>query len=102
MNIDLSLRGGGFDSFSTQYMDNKIYDLVKVRKMVIFTNSSDCPESQQLINLLESNKVEYKNWQIDKMLDSSNLKKALARYSSFDKIPNVFIGGAHIGGNQDV
>ncbi|GAB2299122.1 hypothetical protein Dimus_033194 [Dionaea muscipula] len=75
----------------------KAKEIVSAHKVVVFSKSH-CPYSTKVKNLLTELKVNYKIVELDTESDGSEIQSALLEWTGQRTVPNVFIGGKHIGG----
>ena len=68
--------------------------------MVVFSKSF-CPFCKKTKKLLDGKGVEYKAIELDKMDNGDSIQDALLELSGQRTVPNVFIKGTHLGGNDD-
>lgn len=76
---------------------SKAKNLVSSNAVVVFSKSY-CPYCVQVKQLLSSLGVKSKVIELDEESDGSELQSALAEWTGQRTVPNVFIGGKHIGG----
>ncbi|KAH7315444.1 hypothetical protein KP509_21G050100 [Ceratopteris richardii] len=72
-------------------------DLVSSNPVVVFSKSY-CPYCIEVKRLLSSLKVKMKVIELDRENDGSAVQSALLEWTGQRTVPNVFIGGKHIGG----
>ncbi|MCO5555527.1 hypothetical protein L7F22_009072 [Adiantum nelumboides] len=75
----------------------KAKDVVTNNPVVVFSKSY-CPYCKQVKQLLQSLGVNFKAVELDQESDGGELQAALTEWTSQRTVPNVFIGGQHIGG----
>lgn len=75
----------------------KSQDLVSKNPVVVFSKSY-CPYCKQVKELLESLGVKIKAVELDQEGDGPEVQAALLQWTGQRTVPNVFIGGQHIGG----
>lgn len=82
--------------------------LAKVQELidsnaVFVASKSYCPYCNSAKALLSSyDVVNIKIVELDEVSDGSELQAALKEISGQSTVPNIFIGGKHIGGNSDL
>lgn len=64
-------------------------------------SKSSCPFCVRVKQLLTQLKATYKVVELDQESDGSEVQSALAEWTGQRTVPNVFIGGKHIGGCDD-
>merc|ERR1712170_253052 len=80
--------------------DQLVDDLIANNKIMIFAKT-DCPYSEKLRNLFNENgglKGQYKLVEIDLEPKGSILESSMKKETKQKSVPNLFIGGKHIGG----
>ena len=75
----------------------KAKDLVSGNTVVVFSKSY-CPFCVDVKKLLSQLGVTAKTIELDQEADGSAIQAALAEWTGQKTVPNVFIGGNHIGG----
>lgn len=88
------------DAAAAELADEFVTDRVAVDKVVVFTKRG-CPYCAQLKELFGSLQVPYAEHEISEMDNYGDLVAALERATGQTTAPNLFIGGKHIGGNDD-
>jgi len=81
-------------------LPTKIKDLIDKNRVMVFSKTT-CPFCAKVKDLLKSLKVEYYAYELDLDSDGSKIQDALLEMSGQRTVPNVFIGGAHLGGCDD-
>ena len=74
---------------------------IAAHDVVVFSKSY-CPFCEMTKDLLEDLKVEATVYELDQMDDGADIQNALLDLSDQSTVPNVFIKGEHIGGNDAV
>ena len=69
------------------------------KKIEIFTGAN-CAYCVAAKNLLKSKGLDYEEFRIDQ--DPSRFQEMLARSSNRRTVPQIFIGGTHVGGFDDL
>ncbi|XP_030442182.1 glutaredoxin [Syzygium oleosum] len=75
----------------------KAKELVSSNPVVVFSKSF-CPYCVDVKKLLSQLGVNFKAIELDQETDGSEVQSALAEWTGQRTVPNVFIGGNHIGG----
>ncbi|KAJ4831493.1 hypothetical protein Tsubulata_004724 [Turnera subulata] len=75
----------------------KAKELVSSNSVVVFSKSY-CPFCVSVKKLLDQLGANYKTVELDLEGDGSEIQAALAEWTGQRTVPNVFIGGKHIGG----
>ena len=73
---------------------------VAAKDVVVFSKSF-CPFCKKTKELFEDLKVEATVYELNKMDDGADIQDALLELTGQRTVPNVFIKGEHIGGNDD-
>ncbi|CAM8959250.1 unnamed protein product [Rhodiola kirilowii] len=79
---------------------SKAKDLVSSNSVVVFSKSY-CPYCVRVKKLLAELGATFKAVELDNESDGSEIQAALAEWTKQRTVPNVFIGGKHIGGCDD-
>ncbi|KAF6157413.1 hypothetical protein GIB67_004351 [Kingdonia uniflora] len=75
----------------------KAKEIISANKVVVFSKSY-CPYCDKVKKLLSTMGANYLAIELDKESDGSEIQKALGELTGQKTVPNVFIGGNHIGG----
>ncbi|XVF58031.1 hypothetical protein PTKIN_Ptkin07bG0029700 [Pterospermum kingtungense] len=75
----------------------KAKEIVSADSVVVFSKSY-CPYCVDVKKLLQQLGASFKAIELDKEGDGSEIQAALAQWTGQRTVPNVFIGGKHIGG----
>lgn len=75
----------------------KAKEIVSSNPVVVFSKSY-CPFCVQVKKLFTDLGVTFKAVELDSESDGSEIQAALAQWTGQRTVPNVFIGGNHIGG----
>eukprot|EP00898_Chlorokybus_atmophyticus_P007927 jgi/Chlat1/8135/Chrsp75S07564 len=78
----------------------KAKSAVAENPVVVFSKSY-CPYCISLKNLMAKLGVKAKVFELDQQSDGSDVQAALQEWTGQRTVPNVFIGGKHVGGNDD-
>ncbi|KAK4760308.1 hypothetical protein SAY87_005201 [Trapa incisa] len=78
----------------------KAQDIVSTNPVVVFSKTY-CPFCVEVKKLLSGLGADYKAIELDKEKDGGEVQAALAQWTGQRTVPNVFIGGNHIGGCDD-
>ncbi|CAL1358078.1 unnamed protein product [Linum trigynum] len=78
----------------------KAKDLISSSPVVIFSKTY-CPYCTSVKKLLSDLRAAYKAVELDTESDGAEIQAALAQLTGQRTVPNVFIGGKHIGGCDD-
>lgn len=69
--------------------------------MVMFSKSY-CPFCGEAKNLFRKMSINYSVYELDLIKDGQQYQDALAELTGQTTVPNIFIGGQHIGGYSDL
>ncbi|CAM9197925.1 unnamed protein product, partial [Ectocarpus fasciculatus] len=69
-------------------------------KVVIFSKSY-CPFCKRTKKLFENLHIEYKAFELDEMTEGADIQRLLLSKTGQRTVPNVFVSGQHLGGNDD-
>ncbi|KAL1214650.1 Glutaredoxin-C2 [Cardamine amara subsp. amara] len=75
----------------------KAQELVSSNPVVVFSKTF-CPYCVRVKDLLQLLGAKFKAIELDTESDGSKIQSALAEWTGQRTVPNVFIGGNHIGG----
>ncbi|KAB2064582.1 hypothetical protein ERO13_A09G027900v2 [Gossypium hirsutum] len=75
----------------------KAKDIISTNTVVVFSKSY-CPFCVDVKQLLQKLGASFKAIELDKESDGADIQAALAEWTGQRTVPNVFIGGNHIGG----
>ncbi|KGN51374.1 glutaredoxin-C6 [Cucumis sativus] len=78
----------------------KAKEIVASNPVAVFSKSY-CPFCVQVKRLLTKLGVSFKAIELDTESDGREIQAALAQFTGQRTVPNVFIGGKHIGGCDD-
>ncbi|XP_052177034.1 glutaredoxin [Diospyros lotus] len=76
---------------------SKVQGIVVSTPVVVFSKTY-CAYSKKVKQVLSELGASYKAIELDKESDGSEMQSALAEWTGQKTVPNVFIGGKHIGG----
>ncbi|KAK3183600.1 hypothetical protein Dsin_030886 [Dipteronia sinensis] len=75
----------------------KAQELVSSNPVVVFSKTY-CPYCVSVKQLLQQLGATFKVYELDTESDGSQIQAALGEWTGLKTVPNVFIGGKHIGG----
>ncbi|XVF60256.1 hypothetical protein PTKIN_Ptkin08bG0030400 [Pterospermum kingtungense] len=78
----------------------KAKEIVSANPVVVFSKSY-CPYCVSVKQLFQDVGASFKAIELDNESDGSEIQAALADWTGQRTVPNVFIGGKHIGGCDD-
>lgn len=79
----------------------KVNKLIK-EKPVFVASKTYCPYCQASLKTLDEVKADPYVLQLNTIDDGSDIQDALEQITGQRTVPNIFIGGKHIGGNSDL
>ncbi|RLV91231.1 Glutaredoxin-2 mitochondrial [Spathaspora sp. JA1] len=79
----------------------KVKQLIKT-KPIFIASKSYCPYCAATKKTIEQITKEAYVLELDEIEDGAEIQEALLELTGQRTVPNVFIGGQHIGGNSDV
>lgn len=88
------------DAAAAELADDFVTDSIASDSVVIFSKAG-CPHCAALMQLLNEMSVPYKDIVISEMPNYPDIVAALERATNQTTAPNFFIGGKHVGGNDD-
>ncbi|CAH1423320.1 unnamed protein product [Lactuca virosa] len=80
---------------------SKVKEVVSSNPVVVFSKTY-CGYCKRVKQLFKELNVSYKLLELDEESDGSEIQSALAEWTKQTTVPNVFIGGQHIGGSDAV
>ena len=81
-------------------LEEQIKTTIAGSKVVVYSKSY-CPFCQATKELFDKMGVEYTAIELDKMEGGADMQAALLSSSGQRTVPNVFVSGKHLGGNDD-
>ncbi|PXF49818.1 Glutaredoxin [Gracilariopsis chorda] len=81
---------------SASIVDNAITE----NNVMVFS-ASYCPYCRQVKSLFNELDVDHTVWELDERADGDDIKGVLLEKTGQRTVPNVFIGGKHVGGCDD-
>ena len=79
----------------------ELIDCAIERNKVVIFSKSYCPYCQRTKKLFDDMHVEYKAFELDEMSEGGDIQRLLLNKTRQRTVPNVFVSGQHIGGNDD-
>ncbi|KAL6994840.1 glutaredoxin [Sarracenia purpurea var. burkii] len=70
--------------------------------LCLYPSKTYCSYCKKVKQLLSELGATYKTIELDEESDGNEIQSALAEWTGQRTVPNVFIGGKHIGGCEDV
>lgn len=91
----------GFDHLwlAAMAMVQQVQEMIQKNPLIVFSKSY-CPYCRSVKELLKGLGAEAKVVELDKEKDGAEIQKALGEISNLKTVPNVFIGGEHVGGSD--
>lgn len=88
------------DAASAELADDFVTDSVAAENVVVFTKK-DCPYCAELKALFGDIGINYAEHVVSEMENGGDIIAALERATAQKTAPNLFIGGKHVGGNEE-
>lgn len=85
----------------SQQVKDKVEKLIK-EKPIFIASKTYCPYCQKTKQTIESITKDAYIIELDESADGAEIQEALLEITGQRTVPNVFIGGQHVGGNSDV
>mmetsp|Transcript_18247 Transcript_18247/g.26486 ORF Transcript_18247/g.26486 Transcript_18247/m.26486 type:complete len:149 (+) Transcript_18247:118-564(+) len=85
---------------STEREDKFVADALKSEKVVVFATTT-CPYCNQVKDLFNSLNIPFNSYNLNTMDDGAYIRQSLFRSTNQRTVPNVFVGGEHVGGCDD-
>jgi glutaredoxin 3 len=79
----------------------KVQSIIDENPVAVFSKSY-CPYCRATKQLLSEQGAKFYAIELDQVDDGSAIQDTLAEVTGQRTVPNVFIGGKHIGGNSDL
>lgn len=77
-----------------------IQKTIRENKVVVFSKSW-CPYCSKVKDLFRCLKWDFKTIELDKECNGSEIQRELEKLTGQCTVPNVFVGGTHVGGCDD-
>lgn len=81
-------------------LEDEIKATVSDNKVVVYSKSW-CPFCQKTKATFDSMGIEYTAIELDQRDDGADVQETLLGMTQQRTVPNVFVGGKHLGGNDD-
>ncbi|KAL5813854.1 hypothetical protein ACOSQ4_024495 [Xanthoceras sorbifolium] len=101
MGSVMSMFSGNITKEEVEAALNKAKGIVSSNPVVVFSKTY-CGYCQRVKQLLTQLGATYKVIELDEQSDGSKIQAALLEWTGQRTVPNVFIGGKHIGGCDSV
>lgn len=88
------------DAAGAELADDFVTDSIAAAPVVVFTKG-DCPYCAEIMALFSELGVKYVKHEVSAMENSGDVVAALERATGQSTAPNLFIGGKHVGGNEE-
>ena len=82
-------------------MQNQVQELISANKVMVFSKSY-CPFCTKTKDLLKRYGIEYHAVEMDNINGGDAMHDSLKTYSGQNTVPNTYINGQHVGGNDDL
>lgn len=89
-----------FTSEAAESLEQQIQDTVSSNKVVVYSKTT-CPFCAKTKELFSDMGVDATVIELNKRPDGPELQQALQDFSGQRTVPNVFVNGEHLGGNDD-
>ena len=76
----------------------KVHQLIRTYKVLMFSQSWNPYSAWLRDTFREHDLLDFKFLDMDKLADGDKLQRALYEYSGQPTLPNIYIGGFHVGG----
>ncbi|KAF3929255.1 Glutaredoxin-C1 [Arthrobotrys entomopaga] len=80
---------------------DKAQKFIDENPVAVFSKSY-CPYCRAAKTLLTERNANFNVMELDLIDDGAEIQEALKQISGQNTVPNIFIGGKHIGGNSDL
>ncbi|CCE78240.1 Piso0_000858 [Millerozyma farinosa CBS 7064] len=87
---------------ANQQIKTKVQELIKSKPVFVASKQTYCPYCSQTKRTISEITEKAYILELDDIEDGSEIQDALYELTNQRTVPNVFIGGEHIGGNSDV
>ena len=84
-----------------QDLRSQIEQQIADNKVMVYSKSY-CPYCVKTKDKLKSGGVQYTVVELDQVANGGDIQNTLQSISNQRTVPNVFVGGNHVGGNDDV
>ncbi|GAA6024581.1 hypothetical protein JCM11491_000286 [Sporobolomyces phaffii] len=88
-------------ALATMSVKSTVDQKISASRVVVFSKSY-CPYCRNAKQLLKSLDVDADVYELDQMDDGSEWQNYLAEKTGQRTVPNIFIGGQHVGGSSDL
>ena len=78
----------------------RVEDKIEGEKVIVFSKSW-CPYCAKVKQLLQKQKIDFTVVELDLNPAGEEIQKLLAEHTGQRTVPNVFVGGVHVGGASD-
>ena len=82
-------------------LKTQIQEDIAANKVIVYSKTF-CPFCDKTKELLNSKGVAYKLHELDQLPNGADIQATLKTLTNQNTVPNIFINGAHIGGNSDL
>merc|ERR1712039_422463 len=91
----------GIKEHSMENYNDTVQNLINNNKVMVFSKSY-CPFATGTKQLLQDKGVAFQTCELDVEANGAQLHDALKEISKQRTVPNVYINGKHMGGNDDM
>mmetsp|Transcript_34225 Transcript_34225/g.59893 ORF Transcript_34225/g.59893 Transcript_34225/m.59893 type:complete len:105 (-) Transcript_34225:1261-1575(-) len=82
-------------------LEEQIRQQISTSKVLVYSKSY-CPYCTSTKNSLQSLRVPAEVYELDQISNGDAIQAALLKITGQRTVPNIFIGGVHVGGNSDL
>ena len=82
-------------------MQGKVQGMIDGNKVMMFSKEY-CPFCTKAKQILKSAGIDFKVYELDKEADGASMQDKLKEMSGQRTVPNIYIGGKHLGGCDDL
>ena len=82
-------------------LKQKLVDMIKSTPVLMFSKTT-CPYCEMAKDMFKSADIKYDVHELDKLPEGADMQNTLQEITGQRTVPNIFIGGTHIGGFTDL
>ena len=82
-------------------LKQKLVDMIKTTPVLVFSKTT-CPYCDMAKDMLKSADIKYDLHELDKLPEGADMQNTLQEITGQRTVPNIFIGGTHVGGCSDL
>ncbi|TNV75171.1 hypothetical protein FGO68_gene10928 [Halteria grandinella] len=80
----------------------RVQEMISQTGKVLVFSKTWCPYCTEAKEVFSSVDVQYETIELDKVADGDKIQAALHEITGQKTVPNIFVGGTHIGGCSDL